>query len=124
MNRVDKIERLIAPAMKTAVAFGLVPSYVDEDTYTRHWNAMEAVVDQARKPLEDELEEAWALLSSLRAQLAAAEAENKRLRAAIERYLDLESSCEYVEGEPAVCPDVVPCHWCQLRAALKEAGDG
>lgn len=42
--------------------------------------------------------------------------------AAAERYLDLNSECDYVGGEPEVCPGIAahghPCHWCQLRAAV------
>lgn len=41
---------------------------------------------------------------------------------ATERYLELESNCDYVDGEPEVCPGIAdygyPCHWCQMRQAL------
>lgn len=52
-------------------------------------------------------------------QIKAALVANARMVAAIERLLALDSNCEYVDGEPAVCPGVGgPCHWCELRAAV------
>jgi hypothetical protein len=43
---------------------------------------------------------------------------------AIRRYLELSPDCEY-GGEPDVCPGVGgPCHWCELRAALRAAEGG
>jgi hypothetical protein len=55
-------------------------------------------------------------------QLAEAQADIARKDAAIRRYLDLNSDCDYVNGEPDVCPGIeragAMCHWCELRAAL------
>lgn len=63
-------------------------------------------------------------VEDLIADLAVAHARAERMRAAIERYLSLESDCEYVEGAPAICPGIEqrggPCHWCELRAALED----
>lgn len=55
---------------------------------------------------------------SLLAELEAA----RGVFAAAERYLDLNSECDYIGGEPEVCPGIAahghPCHWCQLRATV------
>jgi hypothetical protein len=66
MDRIEKIERLIAPAMKLAVARGLLAGgNVDEKTYARHWSAMEALVDSIRAPLLAELDECRAALKAI-----------------------------------------------------------
>jgi hypothetical protein len=45
--------------------------------------------------------------------------------AASERLLALDGNCDYIDGEPDVCPGIEkvggPCHWCGLRAAIREA---
>ena len=50
------------------------------------------------------------------------------MRNAIERYLNLDSDCDYTDGFPDVCPGIEqqggPCHWCELNAALKLAKVG
>lgn len=79
---------------------------------------------------ERAIESAWAALLQARYDLVCAErdrarADAERRRAAIERYLSLDGQCDYVDGEPAICPGVeyrgYPCHWCELRAAVREA---
>lgn len=57
-------------------------------------------------------------VARLREQLAHTDA----VVAATERYLELSSDCDYVGGEPDVCPGVAenggPCHWCDMRQAV------
>ena len=39
--------------------------------------------------------------------------------AALVRYVELSPDCDYVDGEPDVCPGVGgPCPWCEMRAAI------
>ena len=58
-------------------------------------------------------------------RLAVVSMERDRMRAAIERYLRLSPDCEYVDGEPDVCPgDEGPCHWCELWEAIDEKSTG
>ena len=67
MDRIEKIERLIAPAMKLAVARGLLDGgTVDQETYIRHWKAMEALIDSIRAPLLAELDECRAALAEMK----------------------------------------------------------
>lgn len=67
-------------------------------------------------------------LSAMRAELLAVKVREQAMRGAIERYLGLSPDCDFVGGEPDVCPGVAkdgyPCHWCDLRAALQvDAGE-
>lgn len=49
------------------------------------------------------------------------EARLSALIAASERLLALDGGCDYVDGEPDVCPgEDGPCHWCGLRMAIRE----
>jgi hypothetical protein len=54
--------------------------------------------------------------------LAAAQQRAERVASAARRFLDLSSDCDYIDGEPDVCPGIAqaggPCHWCALRHAL------
>lgn len=61
---------------------------------------------------------------ALLAALDAADARVARLRAVVERFVDAEAECDYVYGEPDVCPGIANgigiCRWCEARAALEQ----
>lgn len=46
------------------------------------------------------------------------------MRRAIERYLNIEPNCDYVDGTPDVCPGIASgageCAWCELRDSVRE----
>lgn len=58
--------------------------------------------------------------AGLAAENARITAERANLRRVVQRMLDLDDGCDYVDGTPAVCPGPDgPCQWCDMRAALK-----
>lgn len=72
--------------------------------------------------LRERIDQLEAENARLREEMAKLKAESARLRHACQRMLDLESQCDYVDGEPAICPGIeqegAPCHWCEMRAAV------
>lgn len=66
MDKETFITQIVAPAMKTAVKWGLLRKNVEEDEYARNWNAMERILSDARAPLEIEIEDLNSELLRLR----------------------------------------------------------
>jgi hypothetical protein len=71
-------------------------------------------------PYEDELEHRIA--AALRKAAAREREACAALYRAATRLLELESTCDYVDGFPDVCPGVEKiesmCHWCELNEAV------
>jgi len=100
------------------------------NTYCPHCNVVNYCRDQpwcSRRLQQMQCDDHEMFAGGLEKENAELRATIVKLVAAVQRFLDLDGSCDYTDEQlpPEQCPGIAEvggmCHWCQLRAALADA---
>lgn len=114
--RVDRIASGEAPGR-----FWTTQDLDDADAILGHLDSR-ATFDQVVATVERAAAALTALIDGGKRIAPPSDPEKDAMRRAIERYLGYFSNCDFIDGEPDVCPGIASgdgqCYWCELRAAV------